>query len=99
MPRRGWHVVGALAALLLFLGAGTSSAAAKPTTVAMTCADTSDGAAAQLRALTLDQQRTYIATCGLGLTAHAPCFSLGIGQIKVRCTTCHTQPSRIVFRS
>jgi hypothetical protein len=100
MSRRGLHLASAVTTLLLLVGvAGTSSAAAKPATVAMTCGQSAETAAAQLRALTLDQQRSYIATCGLPLTTQAHCFSLVLGKVRARCTTCHTQPSRIVFRS
>jgi hypothetical protein len=103
MPRQGRHVAGVVAALLFLVGVvGTSSASAQPATAAMTCAHSTDGAAAQLRILTLDQQRAYLATCGLPFTTHPACFGLSFGTAQASgakpCATCHTRPSHIVFR-
>jgi hypothetical protein len=82
--------------------AGTSSASAKPATVELTCARSTDAAADQLRALTLDQQRAYIATCGLPGSTHPGCFGLVLGSQPAGtkpCTSCHSQPGRVVLRA
>jgi hypothetical protein len=97
-PRPRAAIAGAL--LLLLVGAGgASSAAASSGPVEITCAPGVESAAAQLRALTLPQQREYLALCGLPAGAHPGCFSFSLGSTTTRCPTCHTKPGRVVLRS
>ena len=99
-PRRRAVIAGAALFLLVGIG-GTSSAAANSGRVVITCAPSAEGAAEQLRALTLDQQRQYLAACGLPLGAHPGCFGLVLGSTTSpsRCATCHARPGRVVLRS